>query len=89
MNFRSGNYITSNLFDREFVEVAVIFFCIENCGFVLNHYRKLAPHLNLNPHFLLFINPFTSAFDRPTDPILLNFPEVRNFSTAVVLNLFF
>ena len=34
------------------------------------------------------LNPFTSAFDQPTDPILLNFPEVRNFLIAVVLNLF-
>ena len=33
-------------------------------------------------------NPFTSAFSQPTDPILLNFPEVRYFLTAVVLNLF-
>ena len=35
-----------------------------------------------------WLNPFTSAFSQPTDPILLNFPEVRYFLTAVVLNLF-
>ena len=34
------------------MEITALFFRIENCYFVLNHYRKLAP--DLNHHFLLF-----------------------------------
>ena len=34
------------------------------------------------------LNPFRLAFSQTTDPINLNFPEVRDFLMAVVLNLF-
>ena len=47
---------------------------------------KIENEVDLHTKVVSF--PFTSAFSQPTDPILLNFPEVRYFLTAVVLNLF-
>ena len=59
MNFRNGNFITTNLKDNlsYFLRKCLIF-RIENCSFVSNywHYRKLAP--DLNQHLLIFPEPF-------------------------------
>ena len=54
MNFRNGNFITTNLIENlSYFSRKCFIFLIENCSFVLKywHYRKLAP--DLNQHFLL------------------------------------
>ena len=50
MNFGSGTYIISNLLDREFVDVTVLFSCIEN-WFCFEPLPQVCTTFELNPHF--------------------------------------
>ena len=74
MNFRNGNYITTNWI--EFIEIIALFFHIENCSFVLNHCCKLA--LDLNQHFLLFINKFSTIFQDKINDFYLIYNNLYN-----------
>ena len=81
MNFRNGNFITTNLIENlsYFLRKCFIF-RIENCSFVLKywHYRKLAP--DLNQHFIL--SKFSIIFQNKINHFYLTYDKLSVYKLS-------